>query len=57
MVELDIPINMASEDFPYMLNLRPVHMCFLDKVIPLAHHPEYDFDDDISPLEPVGTQV
>ena len=51
MVELDIPINMASEDFSYMLNLRPGAYVFLGQGdTPGLHHPEYDFDDDISPI-------
>ena len=51
MVELDIPINMASEDFSYMLNLRPGAYVFLGQCdTPGLHHPEYDFDDDISPI-------
>ena len=51
MVELDIPINMASEDFSYMLNLRPGAYVFLGQGdTPGLHHPEYDFDDDISTI-------
>ena len=51
MVELDIPINMASEDFSYMLNLRPGAYVFLGQGdTPGLHHPEYDFDDDISAI-------
>ena len=51
MVELNIPVNMASEDFSYMLNKRPGAYIFLGQGdTPGLHHPEYDFDDDISPI-------
>ena len=51
MVELNIPVNMASEDFSYMLNLKPGAYVFLGQGNTHGlHHPEYDFDDDISPI-------
>ena len=51
MVEMDIPTNMASEDFSYMLNEKPGAYVFLGQGdTPGLHHPEYDFDDDISPI-------
>tara|TARA_X000001036_G_scaffold57072_1_gene46800 strand:- start:177 stop:1343 length:1167 start_codon:yes stop_codon:yes gene_type:complete len=51
MVEMNIPVNMASEDFSYMLNERPGAYVFLGQGnTPGLHHPQYDFDDDISPL-------
>ena len=51
MVEINIPVNMASEDFSYMLNMRPGAYVFLGQGdTPGLHHPEYDFDDDISPI-------
>lgn len=51
MVEIDLPVNMASEDFSYMLNERPGAYVFLGQGnTPGLHHPQYDFDDDISPI-------
>ena len=51
MVKLNIPVNMASEDFSYMLNVKPGAYVFLGQGdTPGLHHPEYDFDDDISTI-------
>ena len=48
-VDDDFPPLMGSEDFSYMLNARPGAYVFLGAG-PGAdlHHPEYDFNDDIS---------
>ena len=50
-VDDDFPPLMGSEDFSYMLNARPGAYVFLGAG-PGAdlHHPEYDFNDDISPV-------
>jgi amidohydrolase len=47
----DAPKEMGAEDFSYMLNVRPGAYLFLGAGDgPVLHHPEYDFNDAISPV-------
>ena len=49
-VETDIPPQMGSEDFSYMLLERPGAYLFLGNGdSALCHHPAYDFDDTAAP--------
>lgn len=51
MVSDNAAMSMASEDFSYMLNVRPG--CYLNVgqgIGPICHHPEFDFNDEIAPL-------
>jgi hippurate hydrolase len=42
---------MPGEDFSYMLEARPGAYLFLGQGdTPTCHHPEYDFNDEISPV-------
>ena len=50
-VATDIPPQMGSEDFSYMLNARPGAYIFLGNGdSALCHHPAYDFDDGAIPF-------
>ncbi|UWP99953.1 M20 aminoacylase family protein [Aliiroseovarius crassostreae] len=43
-------VSMGAEDFAYMLEERPGAYLFLGQGEgPYVHHPEYDFNDDVSP--------
>jgi len=47
----DCPPIMASEDFAYMLEARPgAYLMIGQGEGPTVHHPEYDFNDEISPI-------
>jgi len=47
----DMPAEMGSEDFSYMLEARPGAYVFLGQGEGAGlHHPEYDFNDEISPI-------
>ncbi len=50
----DIPANMTSEDFGFMLEERPGAYVLIgnsprERAAPALHHPSYDFNDDIIP--------
>ncbi len=50
-VETDRPREMGAEDFSYMLEARPGAFLFLGQGEgPSAHHPKYDFNDEIAPI-------
>lgn len=50
-VDADAPPLMGSEDFSYMLEHRPGAYVFLGAGPGATlHHPEYDFNDEISPI-------
>ncbi len=50
-VEAECPPIMAAEDFAYMLEERPGAYLFLGQGEgATVHHPEYDFNDEISPV-------
>ncbi|WP_298431623.1 M20 aminoacylase family protein [uncultured Jannaschia sp.] len=50
-VTADNPREMGAEDFSYMLEARPGAYLFLGAGDgPVLHHPEYDFNDEISPI-------
>lgn len=43
-------VSMGAEDFAYMLEERPGAYLFLGQGEgPYVHHPEYDFNDEVSP--------
>ncbi|MFJ3056310.1 M20 aminoacylase family protein [Herbaspirillum sp. NPDC087042] len=49
----DIPANMTSEDFGFMLEERPGTYVLIgnapqDRASPSLHHPQYDFNDDVT---------
>ncbi len=47
----DIPPEMGAEDFAFMLQARPGAYIFLGQGAGAnVHHPEYDFNDEISPV-------
>lgn len=47
----DIPPEMGAEDFSFMLEARPGAYVFLGQGEGAnVHHPEYDFNDEISPI-------
>ncbi len=47
----DIPPEMGAEDFAFMLQARPGAYIFLGQGEGAnVHHPEYDFNDEISPV-------
>ncbi len=47
----DIPPEMGAEDFSFMLQARPGAYIFLGQGEGAnVHHPEYDFNDEISPI-------
>ncbi|RMF41226.1 MAG: amidohydrolase [Alphaproteobacteria bacterium] len=51
MVTPDCQPEMGAEDFSYMLKARPGAYVFLGAGDgPFPHHPQYDFNDDISPI-------
>ena len=46
----DLPPEMGSEDFSYMLEARPGAFLFLGQGEgPSVHHPEFDFNDEAAP--------
>lgn len=50
----DVPPNMTSEDFGFMLEARPGAYVLIGNApaetgAPALHHPKYDFNDDIIP--------
>ena len=50
-VDTDVAPMMGAEDFSYMLEARPGAYLFLGAEGGAGlHHPEYDFNDDISPI-------
>lgn len=50
-VDADAPASMGAEDFAYMLEERPGAYVFLGQGDTAGlHHPEYDFNDEISPI-------
>ncbi|UWQ20244.1 amidohydrolase [Jannaschia sp. W003] len=50
-VEAESNREMGAEDFSYMLNVRPGAYLFLGAGDgPVLHHPEYDYNDRISPV-------
>ncbi len=50
-VHADCPPIMAAEDFSYMLKERPGAYLMLGQGVgATVHHPEYDFNDEISPI-------
>ncbi|HEY0293943.1 MAG TPA: M20 aminoacylase family protein [Bordetella sp.] len=46
----DMAPLMAAEDFAYMLQARPGAYFFLGHDGQMCHHPQFDFDDETSPL-------
>lgn len=53
-VDRDVPPNMTSEDFGFMLEERPGAYVLIGNAptgtaSPALHHPKYDFNDDIIP--------
>ena len=47
----DLPPEMGAEDFSYMLEKRPGCFLFLGQGVGASvHHPEFDFNDEISPV-------
>jgi len=47
----DIPPTMGAEDFAYMLQERPgSYLCLGTGEGPTLHHPEFDYNDDASPI-------
>ena len=53
-VARDVPPNMTSEDFGFMLEERPGAYVLIGNArdgadTPALHHPKYDFNDDIIP--------
>ncbi|SAL63569.1 amidohydrolase [Caballeronia arvi] len=51
----DVPSNMTSEDFGFMLEERPGAYVLIGNApagmsAPALHHPKYDFNDDIIPV-------
>ena len=49
-LEPDMRPLMASEDFAFMLQARPGAYFFLGHDGRMCHHPQFDFDDETSPL-------
>ena len=46
----NVPPLMASEDFAYMLQVKPGAYFFLGQGGPMCHHPHFDFNDDVAPI-------